>query len=355
MSDLDTRLRQALHDLAPEDPTTEGLADGARRYAARTRRVRQLGVATAAAATLALATVLVASYDPPARVVPAGPFLTPADCTRPLQPEAVPTADGVDTTVAVAAWVCPDSAGAASPTSTASAADTADGWRLPPEAITGRHLARLNLVGRDVVSDCGTVRPGPAFTVTLESVGGALTSYRSGELACGGAHTLASVFAALADEEADARAAAHGNQALDCRSDETWLRTRKPTSLSHELRSPLVTASLCLVPTFLAGDPASPVQPLTARSYRSIRLPAESLALLNADLTADWGGFFTGNGGCGGEGRWTYAILGVTDAGDERMLTTGCLDELWVRGVNRTGFIPSAQTTAALRALVPPS
>ena len=37
MSDLDTRLRRALHDLAPQDPTTDGLADSARRYATRTR------------------------------------------------------------------------------------------------------------------------------------------------------------------------------------------------------------------------------------------------------------------------------------------------------------------------------
>jgi hypothetical protein len=349
MSDLDTRLRAALHDLAPEDPTTEGLADGARRYATRTRLVRQLGVGAMTAATIILGAVLVGSFDPPARVVPARPVLTPADCTRQATQTSVPTTDGVSTADVVAAWVCPDANSGSEATGA-----SADGWRLPTDAITGPHLVTLNVVGRRA-DTCGTARPGPAFTVTLESVSGQLTTFRSSAMACDGAYALASFLGALADEEADVRAQSATRPELACRSDEAWLRTRKPRDATHELHSPLVAATFCLRPSFLVGDPSRLLQPLTPRAYRSVPLPAGPLAQLNADLTSEWGGFFTGNGACTGEGRWTYSVVGLTSAGDERRLGTGCLDELWVTGVARIGFIPSAQTTAALRALVPPS
>ena len=40
MSDLDSRLRDALRELAPAHPGTDGLAANAQRYAARARRTR---------------------------------------------------------------------------------------------------------------------------------------------------------------------------------------------------------------------------------------------------------------------------------------------------------------------------
>ncbi|KRF27905.1 hypothetical protein [Phycicoccus sp. Soil802] len=355
MSDLDTRLRQALHDLAPEDPTTEGLADGARRYATRARRVRQLGIATAAAATLVLATVLVASFDPPARVVPAGPFLTPADCTRPATITNLPGSDLLDTADAVAAWVCPDPSPRqpASTATTSSVVGTDDGWQLPATEVTGSRLRGLAVSGTNGQA-CGQIRPGPAFTLALEDESGRVEAYRSTEMTCGGAYALASFLDLLAGEEVDALPASTPSAALDCRTDETWLRTHT-SSRTHLLHSPLVAATFCLKPNFVAGDPMRPIQPMTTRSYRSIALPSDTLAALNSDLTSDWGGFFTGNGACSSEGPWTYTVVGVTSAGDERMLATGCLDELWVTGAARTGFIPSAQTTAALEALVPPA
>lgn len=351
MSDLDTRLRAALLDLAPQDPATDGLADGARRYAMRTRRVRQVGVAGVTAALLVAVGLLMGSFNPPARVVPAGPLLTPADCTRQAVSTSVPALDGESTANTATAWVCPDPQGP----QTHTAGSAGDGWRLPRYGVTAPHVKGLNISGPSSASSCGTVQPGPAFTVTFVSDTGQLSTFRSRDMFCDGAYGLASFLSALADEEADARAVSASRPQYTCRSDEAWLTTRKPRDPTHELHSPLVAATFCLAPTFLTGDPLSPIQPLTTRSYRSIPLPADTLALLNADLTSDWGGFFGGNGACSGEGSWTYSVVGVTSAGEERRLTTGCLDELWVRGVNRTGFIPSARTTAALRALVPPA
>lgn len=351
MSDLDTRLREALHELAPAQPATDGLADGARHYAARARRARQLGVAGATAAILVAAGLLLGSFDPPTRVVPAGPFLTPADCTRQARVTTIASVNGPDLAGLRAAWVCPD----ATPAGTQTSNGTDNGWILPTDRITGRQTGMLNLLGRSDQWPCGTGRPGPAFTVTVESGTGQLRTFRSRELACDGSRALASFLNGLAEEEADVRARSASRPQYACRGEQSWLTTRKPGSLTHELHSPFVAATFCLAPSFLSGDPVSPVEPLTARSYRSIPVPSDTLAQLNADVSSRWPSFFGGNEGCSGEGHWTYSIVGVTEAGDERRLSTACLDELWVRGVNRTGFIPSAQTTAALRALVPPS
>ncbi len=86
----------------------------------------------------------------------------------------------------------------------------------------------------------------------------------------------------------------------------------------------------------------------------TVTLPADALARFNADLVASMAQGFRGNGGCNLEGPWSYTIVGLTAAGDRRMFSTGCLDELFVVGPEHVGFIPSAETTAALRALVPP-
>ena len=355
MSDLDTRLREALHDLAPADPATEGLAAGARHYAARVRRARQVGIAGATAAILVVAGVVIGgvlgSSDRPSRVVPAGPLLTPADCTRQAARTSLANAEGESTSGVTAAWVCPDTTAQ----DTGSAAAARDGWRLPTSGVTGLHTVGLNVVGGADRSSCGSIRPGPAFTLTLATGTGELTTYRSRDLACGGAYALASVVDALAGEEADARAASLPEGELACRSREGWLATLDGTFLTHSLDSPLVAGNFCLVPNFLAGDPSTPIQPIAARTYVTVTLPAEVLAGLNADLVASMGQGFRGNGGCNPEGPWSYAIVGLTAAGDRRMLWTGCLDEFFVAGPEHVGFSPSAETAAALRALVPPS
>jgi len=64
---------------------------------------------------------------------------------------------------------------------------------------------------------------------------------------------------------------------------------------------------------------------------------------------------YPGNGECNGDGAWTYSVIGRTESGQYRMLRTGCLDEFFVSGADRVGFNVSPDTTASLRALVPPS
>ena len=74
MSDVEDRLRDALQDLAPTDPPTQGLAAGAWRHHARERRRRLLVTATAAAVViLAGAGVVVRSLERPASGDSRGP------------------------------------------------------------------------------------------------------------------------------------------------------------------------------------------------------------------------------------------------------------------------------------------
>lgn len=355
MSDLDTRLREALHELAPADPRTDGLAAGARHYAARVRRSQQVALAGATAAALVAAGLVVGSLDKPGRVVPAGRLLAPADCTRQAAQPSVPKADGQNTADVLAAWVCADASApavgsTASPSAPGPSAVPAAGWELPRAELTAPQvLPFLIVAGRGTDSECGSYRPGPPFTITLETSGGLLSTFRSRDMACAGVPALASFLAALADEEADARAARSSDGALACRSTESWPSVTSDSGLA----TPLVAATFCLVPSFMVGDPVRAIQPMAARSYRSLSLTAEVVASLNRDLS-DLQHGFRGNGACSGEGGWRYTIMGVTGEGARRMLYTACLDEFFVQSADRVGFIPSPGTTAALRALVPP-
>ena len=124
-----------------------------------------------------------------------------------------------------------------------------------------------------------------------------------------------------------------------------------PAPTTSSIGSPLVDGTLCLEPRF--RGPSLPIQPMVARSYVPIRLSSDVIALLNADLETT-SSFFTGNGACRGEGVWNYSVMAVTAEGNRHMLSTGCLDEFFIDGT-RAGFVPSAETTAMLRALVPPA
>jgi hypothetical protein len=115
MTDLDARLRSALLDLAPQDPATDGLADAARRYATRARRAQRIGVAAAVVTALAISIVVAGSLDRPDRVVPAGPALLPADCTRQAPVTNVVAGDLPVPGGIRAAWLCPESSSSAGP------------------------------------------------------------------------------------------------------------------------------------------------------------------------------------------------------------------------------------------------
>ena len=109
MSDLETRLREAFAQVAPAQPVTEGLVEGARREVVRIRRRRQVAAA-AVVAVLVVVGGAVASWGFRDRaVVPADrvTHLTCALASRHLP--AQPLSDARPTTaVASEVLVCPD-------------------------------------------------------------------------------------------------------------------------------------------------------------------------------------------------------------------------------------------------------
>lgn len=335
MSDLETRLREALEELVPAEPSVTGLAAGALRYSRRARARRLALVAAAVTAVVATGSLVLGPLSPEHRTLPAGPRTTPMSCPPP------PSTPGGGSTTPTAAWVCPDP----------SAASTGDGWVLPVVPLTGRYAAEVPAPEESSESSCPSTPLGPAFILTLRGDDGAVSRVRSSDYPCAGSSLMSSYYSALADQEADVRAAASPERDLACRSVKRWEDTRKGTSLD----SPLVAANVCFAPVFIhhTGDGAPQVRrPMTARSYRSAALPPDALAMLNRDLTRAQGSY-RGNGECLVEGDWTYSVLGWTASGQSRMLYTGCLDELFVAGTDHVGLTPSADTTAALEALVP--
>lgn len=353
MSDLDSRLRDALRELAPTHPGTDGLAANAQRYAARARRTRRAGFAGATAGAVAVAVLAAGSFDRADKVQPTNPLLTSADCSRQAATPTIPSADGQPLDAFGASWVCPDLTAPES-------GDEADGWRLPTDMLTARSAPGLYLGGRVDEANCGSTPLGPPFTLTFEGRGGQLTTYRSRELSCGGAYTMASFLKALADDEADAYADSLPDDQLACRSLQWWLEARGddpsltfPARTPSSIDTPLVDGILCLAPRYLRSDSLRPIRRLVPKSYVSIHLSTDVLAMVNADLKSTKS-FFTGNGACRGEGAWEYSILGLTAEGERHMLVTGCLDEFFIDGT-RAGFVPSVETTARLRALVPPA
>lgn len=353
MNDIEDRLRSVLRAVVPTDPDPHGLAAGAMRYHRRDRRLKLAGAVLCALVVLVILTMAARLLSPPPRALHADPMGTASTCPATEQPAAPPSAGSVATAPVLAAWICPDPAGPAD----------GDGWQLPGARLTGQHVEDLGtwIEPRHaspgpgspgaLEPGCTPVVPGPAFTVALQSASGQTVSYRSDDLLCGGAGLLVYFLEALADQEADDHASASLEQALACRSNRAWTDRHEVVPLD----SAFVTARLCFAPRYRSGNPEKFLQPMVPRSYQSVLLPQETLAMLNRDMTSPGAGTFTGNGACYGEGAWTYSVVGLTSSGQSKMLSTGCLDEWWVVGVSRKGFIPSAATMTALRALVPPA
>lgn len=333
MTDLENRLRAALEDLAPPDPSTAGLAVGAVRYHRRVRKQRLVLGAVAALMVLVGGGLAATMLEPAARPVPAGPRITPGACPAPASTKSVRSDP-------VAAWICPD------PTARADGA----GWVLPAAPLTGRYATSVAVPEYGPGETCQGQPHGPAFILTLQEGDGAIRSYRSSESVCAAVGTLITYYTALADLEADARAAAPPSAQVPCRSQGLWEDTRDGTNLD----SPFVAATLCFVPSYVHSIDGTrkPPPPIGPRSYRAAQLPADTLAKLNSELDHAQGSYH-GNGECSIEGNWTYLILGRTASGHDRMLTTGCLDELHVAGTVPFGFNPSLELTTALRALAP--
>lgn len=342
MSDVELRLREALRVTVPDDLESGDLLEGARRYRTRARRARVAGAAAVAAVALVAAGAVVSSLDRPARTVPARPTVITGECGA-----GTPMSTGVAVLpeTASAAWLCLDGDGAGG-----------GGWVLPTEHLTRPYTQFVALPAGSAACSSGGSE-GPPFTLVLQGPDGTTSTFHSRDDECGGTATVVTFLTALADQEADRAAEGIPLESRPCHSADWWLRQPNEPSSSGPLvfdrgtRIPFVAATLCLSPSYLEGDPVRTIPPLAPRHYVSAPLPAAVIGSLNADLTSARNGY-AGNGACLGEGPWRYLVVGRTQAGQYRVLETGCLDEAFVVGGPDFGFDLSAGTTEQLRTIV---
>jgi hypothetical protein len=316
MTDLETRMREVMDRAVPEDLSSAGLADGARRYAARARRTR---VATAALVTAVVVGAFGLASSGVFRdraAVPATPSLVLNLCpelqqslTRLTSPPRSP-ASATQKAVLVCAFTDGDSVWPGS---------------LPPDAAVDAAAAldtlKWSLRG-DPRVPCGDAPRGRAFTVTVLDHHERARTFPNTDLACDGWPFLSSYYVALSELGAD------------------WVAANEPKdpyptcpSLLHEQSRPLArtsdellrgtvftSAAVCSHPVaspVLADDPAVPKPVFVRRGAMS----DIELARLNANLTRT--GAVRGAQPCRDRAplNLIYVVRGVTSTGRTVSLT----------------------------------
>ncbi|SDP35175.1 hypothetical protein SAMN04489867_2159 [Pedococcus dokdonensis] len=331
MTDLETRLRDAMHAAVPEQFDTSDLAVAARRQAISTRRLRRAAVATGAAVVVAVVGVGASGVFRNRAAEPAVP--SPSQ-SRPINPcpelqstisplggvPASPLSERADA-VLVCALVGGDSVWPGS---------------LPPDEAVVRP-ATLDLLNWRLASDpdakkCGDRPHGPAFTVSVRDRQGQARTYLNTDLLCDGWVFLDSYYVGLAEQSADWSAAL---PPLDdyptCPS-----ALHDPDSNPVELPkgTVLASASSC---TYPAIDPLAVTSDTVPTMLYPRRGPfgERDLALLNASL-ARTGTTAALDPGCNAEAHLplTYVLRAVTTAGQRVWLTSSpqCLPHFHVNG-----------------------
>jgi hypothetical protein len=358
MSDVEDQLREALDRLAPDDLSTRDLTTGAWAYHARVRRRKVAAAASALAVVLVLIAVAVSLPGRSTNTLPASPLPTPGDCSAASAVTPAVAGTPPSQVTVVATWICPD---------VAAGADAV--WDLPVIPLRGPYAAQLSVepwTADSCESSAGSAAP-PFTLYRMEGPDRRVTAFHSKDASCRADSLRAAYLTAQADQQTDQAAAQVALAQLPCRSETAWTNenlsaadtTAGPQPIDASGRTPLTAATLCLKPTYLHtnGQGVALAQPLTVRGYVAVPLDGTLLATLNADRQTAREGF-RGNGECLGEGNWTYSIIAKTQAGKFLRMSTGCLDEFFILAptqastANHYGFIPSNETTAALRSLV---
>jgi hypothetical protein len=342
MADLETRLHDLLETAAGPEPTTEGLAQGARRYAARVRRLRVGGLAALTAVVVAAAASVALSVGRDRALDPAVPTpsastatLLPFQYCQQTYPSRYPPADlGKVSESFDAVLVC-------------ARTDTDSVWSgsLPPDdaVVDPARLDTLRLEARGDVSGCPQLPRGPAFRVLVRSPDGTIVSYPNEALRCDGWLLLADYYVAVAEQRTDPSTGTNPDGYLGCPP-----LADGPDVLSRTHALPpdaqFVTATVCLHPAVQYPITEQP----RFRQIRANVLGNAQLGPLNRDLAA--GTHFGPAEQCDGTG-WVYAVRGVTTDGVVVDLVNGCPNELVVPG-RRTAIHTSQETESMLRALV---
>lgn len=203
MTDIETRLRDAMHTATPERFDTTGLAPGAHRYAVRARRLR------VASTTLVAAVVIGA-------IGTAGSGLFRDRATEPAVPRPSQTTSPINLCPDLQKTITPLTSVPASPLSSRADAvlvcalvggDSVWPGSLPPDDAVVKpatiDMLDWRLKDDPLASQCGNRPKGHAFTVSYRDLQGQGHTHVNSDLLCDGWVFLDSYYVALSEQAAD--------------------------------------------------------------------------------------------------------------------------------------------------------
>lgn len=254
MPEVETLLREALREAVPQDLEQSGLAEDAKAYAVRVRRLRVVSTAVVAAVVVLIAVVASSGMFRNRAVAPAKP-----------QTEHVNVCD-------YQVGVTPLRAAPVAPASTkyqhvlvCALTDSGSAWpgSLPPDwsVDTPEAIDSLTWDLRDDAADCGGLPAGRAFTVSVQEHNGTISTYLNTDLRCSGWEFLERYYVALAEQRWQ----------LERAVQERWpncpsvFGEQPPTSDAPLAKGTVLSeASLCLhpVPRAVTGVPVPRGQPV---------------------------------------------------------------------------------------------
>ena len=303
MPEFETMLREALHAAVPSDLEQPGMAEGAKAYAVRVRRLRVVSAAVVAAVVVLIASVISTGMFRDRAVAPAKPqtnYRNP--CTEPiavtpLRTAPVAPASGRYQHVLVCALT---GSGSVWPGS------------LPPDdsVDTPEAIDSLTWDLRDGGADCGGLPVGRAFTVNVMGWDGKAAAYLNTDLRCGGWDFLDRYYVALAEQRWQLDTTLQ-DPFLGCRS--LFAQAPPPSTVRVPKGTVLSQATLCAHPLPRSVREA----PVPRWPVRGV-IETADLARLNADLAAHGSVSGRPQEGCGGTSAdRVYIIRAKTSRGEE--------------------------------------
>ena len=281
MTDLETRLRDAMQTAVPERLDPSGLADGARRYAVRSRRLRVASTALVAAVVVGIVGASTSGLFRDRATEPAVPSPAPINLCPELQRDVSqltalpgrPLSRHADA-VLVCALVGDDSVwpGSLPPDQAVempAAIDTLD-WRLQDD---------------EAAPQCGVRPSGRAFTVSYRDLLGRAHTFLNSDLLCDGWVFLDSYYVALSEQGTDYQANQPAQDSYPACPSLLREPARRSTGEAGALPrgTVLTAASVCAHPT--VNPLAVPGTDVPRLLYvRRMPMGERDLAQLNANL-----------------------------------------------------------------------
>ena len=340
------RLRDALQGAAPSSPDVDGLAEGARRSAARSRRRRRTAGASLAAGTLVAVGTLALATGPnlpllpdpePSPTTSSPPSLPFQYCQLPAVAAAPAGSDGRSMSERYdAALVCARTDG-----------DSVWSGSLPPDDVLTEPpaLDLLRVAARDDGATCPPSLPrGPAFRLLLRTHDGTVEYLPNEALRCDGWEALSSYFVAVAEQRGDTAEDPRDGSYLACPP--AWKTSAGTAPSSLPRGTVFATATICLHPLVEVTPTAAPV----FRGMRGNVLGDLQVAPINGEL-ADHGTVRARPRACA-QKLWRYVLRAVTSEGEVVELASSCPEQLELVGAPGTVLRLGPEVASLLRGSV---